>query len=298
MQVCCMGCGITETEKTMNHIRFVSLSSGSSGNCYYLGTDSYGILIDAGISARQIKKSLAANGIAFESIVALCITHDHADHVKGAGYVGEKCGVPVYTTQTILNGMNRCYCMTQKIYSVGRPILKDVPFTIRDFTVTAFEVPHDGTDNVGYRIEAGGRCFVFATDLGCIPDSVAGYLQQAHCLILESNYDMEMLQQGPYPYYLKKRIVSQSGHLCNTDAADFLATHYHSGLEYVFLCHLSRENNTPELAYKTIEARLSQSHIQVGRDVQLVPLRRNTASEVYVFPVENPEPCPEQMRLF
>lgn len=192
----------------MNNIRFVSLSSGSSGNCYYLGTDSYGILIDAGISARQIKKSLAANGIAFESIVALCITHDHADHIKGAGYVGEKCGVPVYTTQTILNGMNRCYCMTQKIYSVGRPILKDVPFTIRDFTITAFEVPHDGTDNVGYRIEAGGRCFVFATDLGCIPDSVAGYLQQAHCLILESNYDMEMLQQGPYPYYLKKRIVS------------------------------------------------------------------------------------------
>ena len=93
--------------KTMNNIRFVSLSSGSSGNCYYLGTDSYGILIDAGISARQIKKSLAANGIAFESIVALCITHDHADHIKGAGYVGEKCGVPVYTTQTILNGMNR-----------------------------------------------------------------------------------------------------------------------------------------------------------------------------------------------
>ena len=111
----------------MNYIRFVSLSSGSSGNCYYLGTDSYGILIDAGISARQIKKSLAANGIAFESIVALCITHDHADHIKGAGYVGEKCGIPVYTTQTILNGMNRCYCMTQKIYSVGRPILKDVP---------------------------------------------------------------------------------------------------------------------------------------------------------------------------
>ena len=100
------------------------------------------------------------------------------------------------------------------------------------------------------------------------------------------------------PYYLKKRIVSRSGHLCNTDAADFLATHYHSGLEYVFLCHLSRENNTPELAYKTIEDRLSLSHIQVGRDVQLVPLRRNTASEVYVFPVENPVSCPEQMRLF
>ena len=132
------------------------------------------------------------------------------------------CGIPVYTTQSILNGMNRCYAMTQKIYSVGRPILKDTPFAIRDFTITAaFEVPHDGTDNVGYRIKAGGRCFVFATDLGYIPDRVADYLQQAHCLVLEANYDMAMLQQGPYPYYLKKRIVSRSGHLCNNDTAEF-----------------------------------------------------------------------------
>ncbi len=279
-------------------IRFLSLSSGSSGNCYYLGTDTYGILIDAGISARQIKKSLAANGIAFESIVAVCITHDHADHIRGAGYVGEKCGIPVYTTQTILNGMNRCYAMTQKIYSVGRPILKETPFMIRDFTVTAFEVPHDGTDNVGYRVEVGGRCFVFATDLGYIPDSVAAYLQQAHCLVLEANYDREMLQQGPYPYYLKKRIVSRSGHLCNNDTAEFLATHYHPGLEYIFLCHLSRENNTPELACRTIEARLLQSNIAVGRDVQLAPLPRNTASELYLFPLGKEEPCYRQMCLF
>ena len=279
-------------------IRFLSLSSGSSGNCYYLGTDTYGILIDAGISARQIKKSLAANGIAFESIVAVCITHDHADHIRGAGYVGEKCGIPVYTTQTILNGMNRCYAMTQKIYSVGRPILKENPFTIRDFTVTAFEVPHDGTDNVGYRVEVCGRCFVFATDLGYIPDSVAAYLQQAYCLVLEANYDREMLQQGSYPYYLKKRIVSRSGHLCNNDTAEFLATHYHPGLEYVFLCHLSRENNTPELACRTIEARLLQSNIAVGRDVQLATLPRNTASELYLFPLGKEEPCYRQMCLF
>ena len=107
-----------------------------------------------------------------------------------------------------------------------------------------------------------------------------------------------MLQQGPYPYYLKKRIVSRSGHLCNNDTAEFLATHYHPGLEYVFLCHLSRENNTPELACRTIEARLLQSNIAVGRDVQLAPLPRNTASELYLFPLGNEEPCYRQMCLF
>ncbi len=265
------------------NIRFLSLASGSSGNCYYLGTENYGILIDAGISARQIKKFLAANSIAFESIVAVCITHDHADHIKGAGYVGERCGIPVYTTQTILNGMNQCYRMTEKIYSAGRPILKDTPFKIRDFEITAFEVPHDGSDNVGYFIKCGDKRFVFATDLGHIPAHADCYIRQAQYLIIEANYDTEMLQHGSYPYYLKKRIVSRNGHMCNTDTAEYLATHYHPDMEYIFLCHLSKENNHPELAYKTIEQRMLQAGIAVGRKVQLVPLNRHTPGDLYTF---------------
>ena len=208
------------------NLRFISLSSGSDGNCYYIGTDSYGLLVDAGISPRRIKKGLAAAGLALESVVALCLTHDHADHVRSAGFLGEKCGIPVYSTQSVLTGANHCRCMTEKIYSSGRPVIKDLPFAIRDFVITAFEVPHDGSDNVGYLVECFGRRFVFATDLGYIPDHAAAYLRRAHYLVIEANYDAEMLRNSRYPYYLKQRIASRSGHLCNDDTARFLAAQW------------------------------------------------------------------------
>lgn len=267
------------------NLHFLSLSSGSDGNCYYIGTECYGILIDAGISPRCIKKGLAAAGLSLDAVVALCLTHDHADHVKSAGYIGERLGIPVYATREILDGANRCRCISERIYSSGHPISKETPFAIRDFLLTAFEVPHDGSDNVGYMVECGDRCFVFATDLGQVPDRAAAYLQRAHCLIIEANYDAELLQSGSYPPYLKRRIASPTGHLCNADTAEFLATHYTPRLEYIFLCHLSRENNRPERAYDTVAARLSQAGIAVGRDVQLVALERHAPSALYTFPL-------------
>ena len=191
----------------------MSLASGSSGNCYYLGNNEYGLLIDAGIGIRTIKKTLKENSIAFEKIIGLLITHDHADHIKSAGCLGEKYGIPVYTTSDILAGMNRSYCMSEKIYSAGRIIHKEVEFTLRDFVITAFEVPHDGSDNVGYFVRYGNHNFAFATDLGHITERVAGYLCQANYLVIEANYDEEMLQQGSYPYYLKKRITNVPRHI-------------------------------------------------------------------------------------
>lgn len=265
------------------NLKFMSLASGSSGNCYYLGTDDYGILIDAGIGIRTIKRTLKENSIAFERVIALFITHDHADHIKAAGCLGEKYGIPVYTTERILEGMNRSYCMTEKLYSARRVITKELPFVLRDFEITAFEVPHDGTDNVGYLFRYGNLKFAFATDLGYVPESVAGYLSQANYLVIEANYDREMLAHGNYPYHLKHRIADRNGHLCNSDTAEFLARIVSPELKYVFLCHLSRENNHPELAYKTIEYRLKQEGAIVGRDVHLVALKRNHPSEVYLF---------------
>mgnify|MGYP000831657505 FL=1 len=136
-------------------LSFLSLASGSSGNCYYLGTPEFGVLIDAGIGIRTIKKVLKDKAIDFSKIVAVLITHDHADHIKAAGTLGEKYGIPIYTTEAIKNGMNRNYCMVDKIYSAHRPIVKEIPFKIKDFTITAFEVPHDGSDNVGFFISYG-----------------------------------------------------------------------------------------------------------------------------------------------
>ena len=228
-------------------LQFLSLASGSSGNCYYLGNEEYGILIDAGKGVRTIKKVLKEYGIPFEKIVALCITHDHADHIKAAGTLGEKYGIPIYTTEAIKNGMNRNYCMVDKIYSAHRPIVKEIPFKIKDFTITAFEVPHDGSDNVGFFISYGNLYFAFATDLGHITPTADKYLRQANYLVIESNYDEAMLRNGSYPLHLQRRILADSGHMDNARTAEYLARIYTPALRNIFLCHLSGDNNHPEL---------------------------------------------------
>ena len=176
-------------------IKFLSLASGSSGNCYYLGTDTYGILIDAGIGVRTIKKHLKDYGLALERVRAIFVTHDHADHIKSVGTLGEKYGIPVYSTPEIHAGINKNYCMTEKLTSASvRYIYKEEPLQLEDFKITAFEVPHDGTDNVGYCIEADGKIFSFLTDLGEITPTAAKYICKAHHLIIEANYDEEMLK--------------------------------------------------------------------------------------------------------
>jgi phosphoribosyl 1,2-cyclic phosphodiesterase len=264
-------------------IRFMSLGSGSSGNCYYLGTDTYGILIDAGIGIRTIKKILKEADIPMDSIKAVLITHDHADHIKAVGSLGEKMGIPVYTTKEVHEGINRSYCMTEKLRTSAHFLSKETPIIIEDFTVEAFEVPHDGTDNVGYCIAIDGKIFTFLTDLGEITPTAARYICRANYLIIEANYDEEMLRMGSYPQYLKERIVGREGHLSNATTAKFLAEHYSDRLHNIWLCHLSKDNNHPALAYKTVEMELLQKGIVVGRDVQLVALKRNTPSELYSF---------------
>ncbi|WP_080904125.1 MBL fold metallo-hydrolase [Parabacteroides sp. Marseille-P3160] len=264
-------------------LRFLSLASGSSGNCYYLGTPDYGILIDAGIGIRSIRKILRDRDIPFEKIVSVLITHDHADHIKTVGCLGEKWNIPVYATEKVHKGIEKSRYVEETLYGSRRIIEKEVPFMIRDFHITPFEVPHDSSDNVGYYIEYGPHRFTIATDVGHITDTVSHYLCLANHLIIESNYDEEMLRFGSYPVFLKERVSSPTGHLSNREAAEFLATHYTPELKDIWLCHLSRENNHPELAFKTIDIRLFQEGIRVGKDVNLVALKRTTPSEVYVF---------------
>ncbi|MEG0993217.1 MAG: MBL fold metallo-hydrolase, partial [Bacteroidales bacterium] len=164
-----------------------------------------------------------------------------------------------------------------------RIVTKGEVTNLRDFRITPFEVPHDGTDNVGYFIELGDIKFAFATDLGHITPTVREYMSRASYLIIEANYDIEMLNQGSYPYHLKQRILGYNGHLSNKESAEFLAEIYHPDMKYIFLCHLSRDNNHPELAFKTIEYRLLQHDIRVGKDVELVALKRNHPSDLYIF---------------
>ena len=266
---------------TMEKLCFFSLASGSSGNCYYLGTASFGILIDAGISVRQIKKTLKDHGLVFESIQAVLVTHDHADHIKSVGCLGETLNIPIYATEKVHDGIRRSRFVEEVLIQYRRVFEKESPFFIRDFKITAFEVPHDSSDNVGFSIEYKDQTFVIVTDAGHIPDTVCRYVTKANHLVIETNYDEEMLKSGSYPTFLKERVASSSGHLSNRYAAEFLATNYTPALKNIWLCHLSRDNNHPELAYKTVEFRLLQEGIKVGKDVSLVTLKRMTPSEVY-----------------
>lgn len=264
-------------------LSFLSLASGSSGNCYYLGTPEFGVLIDAGIGIRTIKKVLKDHSIDFERLVGILITHDHADHIKTVGCLGEKYNIPVYATEKVHKGIEKSRYVEEMLYSSKRVIEKEISFHIRDFKITAFEVPHDSTDNVGYHIEYSEQRFTIATDVGHITETVAQYICKANRLILEANYDEEMLKFGTYPAFLKERVSSPTGHLSNREAAEFLATHYTPQLKDIWLCHLSRDNNHPELAYKTIDIRLFQEGVRVGKDVSLHVLKRTTPSELFEF---------------
>lgn len=262
-------------------IQFISLASGSSGNCYYLASTHTSILIDAGIGARTIKKRFKELGLDFDSIRAVLVTHDHVDHVKATGSLGEKCQIPIFSTRQVHAGINRCYCMTDKLKTSARHIEKEVPFVIGDFTITAFEVPHDSTGNVGFFIEVENVKFCLATDVGHFTDTIGDYITRAEYVVLEANYDETMLRMGPYPAYLKERIAGPNGHSSNRDTADFLATHYSPQWKYIWLCHLSKDNNHPELAYKTVEGYLNEIGVKIGNELQIIPLRRSVPTGVF-----------------
>jgi phosphoribosyl 1,2-cyclic phosphodiesterase len=264
-------------------LKFLSLASGSSGNCYYVGTDSYGILLDAGVGIRSLKKTLKENGIGLEQIMAVFITHEHSDHIRSVGGLGGRCGIPVYATEKIHAGIDSNTYMNEKLYASRRIIEKEISVDIKEFRITAFDVPHDSNDCVGYLVEYKQHKLVLATDVGHISEKVGEYIRVANHLIVEANYDREMLFQGKYPAFLKERISNGNGHLSNSEIACFLASNFDLHLKNVWLCHLSKENNHPELAYKTVETAMHQYGIRVGKDVNLTALKRTTPSEMYVL---------------
>ncbi len=264
-------------------LKFLCLGSGSSGNCYYIGNSEYGIFIDAGVGIRNIKKALKDKDIDFSEILAVFITHDHADHIKTAGCLGEKYGIPIYATEEVHKGIENSRYVGEPLCNSRRYIQKEVPFLLKDFCLTAFEVPHDSMDNVGYFVTYKDCKITIATDVGHITNTVAKYLRMGNHLVIEANYDEEMLIKGNYPYYLKQRIISPIGHLSNQETADFLANNYHVDQKNIWLCHLSKDNNHPELAYKTVETAMAQQGIRVGKDVNLCALKRTTPSDLYYF---------------
>ena len=267
----------------MDKLRFFSLGSGSSGNCYFFGNQTQGILVDAGIGSRLIRKALRLEGYEFSQILGLFITHDHQDHIKAAGTLAERFGIPVFATSKTHAGMDNSYRMTQKLSTLSKHYLEHgESMQLGDFTVDSFAVSHDGTDNGGFFIQYKHHRILVATDLGCVNEALEGFLKQATIAIFEANYDSEMLRDGTYPYYLKQRIAGEFGHLSNQVAGAFLAEHWQESLKHIYLCHLSKDNNHPDLALKTIEQYFTQKGIKAGFDVSISALKRGQA-EMVIF---------------
>ena len=259
-------------------LNFCSLSSGSSGNCYYIGNEFHGILIDAGISASLIRKFLKDMNISIQSIMGVLITHNHIDHVRGLEVLTRKNTLPAFTTQKIWNSILTPY---SKITSdCIREIVLQKKFHLAGFDIEAFPVSHDAPETVGYHISAGDKKITIATDLGHICETAATYIKEANLLIIESNYDEDMLQNGSYPYYLKTRIKSDYGHLGNCQTSEFLARIINDNLSHICFAHLSKNNNTPEKALQTFQKTFSERGIDLKSHQQIIILNRHTPSEM------------------
>ena len=263
-------------------LKFLSIGSGSSGNCYFLQTANDAILIDAGVGIRNIKKHLYNYGLSLDSVHHILITHDHADHIKSVGVISTEYNIPVYTSKEVHEGIMRNFCVPRKIPADNCKIIEvGQHYTIGDFSVTTFPVPHDSCGNIGYRIDIDGVTFCLMTDVGHVTEEMQHHIGEANYLVLEANYDEEMLRTGPYPQHLKERISSGNGHLSNKVCAETIANYATPALRHVWLCHLSEENNHPILAQKTVEQILASYGILPGKDFLVDVLKRKTPSQLY-----------------
>ena len=263
-------------------LRFISFGSGSSGNCYYLYTETDSLIIDAGVGIRSLKKYFRDYGLDIYKVHRILITHDHADHIKCVGSMSHDYHLPVFATRTVHEGIDRNFCVVRKVSGELRQYLEPgVTVQLGEFSVTPFTVPHDSSDNMGYEMEAGGTVFCLVTDVGHITEDIASHISRAHYLVIEANHDVEMLMQGPYPPHLKERITSGTGHLNNVACGEAIAQNMSEHLRQVWLCHLSEENNHPELARKTVETVLRSYGIIVGKDLQLEVLKRTKPTGIF-----------------
>lgn len=259
-------------------LNFCSLSSGSSGNCYYLGNSNHGILIDAGISASAIRKHLKNLDIQMQTIMGVLITHNHVDHIKGLEVLVRKNNLPAFTTRNIWNSI-----LTPRI-KISGDCIREIPlkqkFSLAGFEIEAFPVDHDAPETIGFHFCSGDRKITIATDLGHICQDSAPYLKAANLLVIESNYDEQMLMTGNYPLFLKARIRSDRGHLGNHQTSTFLADIINDNLTDICLAHLSRNNNSPEIALKTLNDTFSERGIILCDHQRISVLNRNIPTEM------------------
>lgn len=240
-------------------MKFSPLFSGSSGNCSLVSAGGMNVLVDAGMTGKAIVSALSEVGVSPLELSAIVVTHEHIDHVRGVGVLSRKYNIPVYANEGTWRAASEI---------IGRVEMRNIRtfvtgqnFYIGDIDITPFPLSHDAAEPVGYAFFHKGSRLVYMTDTGCVSRELYETAQGAHLLFLESNHDIELLKHGPYPYQLKKRILSDKGHLSNAAAGELLTKLYTSGVRRAILAHLSQENNTERIAYNTVRTCLDGAGI-------------------------------------
>ncbi len=263
-------------ETTM--IKFCSLFSGSSGNSIFVATEGTKLLADAGLSAKKIIEALCSIGEKPAELNAILISHEHSDHIKGAGILSRKFNLPIYASAGTWEAMEHMIGPVAECNKIRFSSYE--PFQIGDISVTPFPIPHDANEPVGYSFGAAGRKVTIATDIGHISVDLLNCFKDSDLLLLESNHDLEMLKVGPYPWHLKRRIAGSHGHLSNDAAGEVIAYMAERGTKCFLLGHLSKENNFPELAYQTVSNALGEKSLQIGTDITLDVVHRDRVGKV------------------
>lgn len=259
-------------------MKFCSLFSGSSGNCTYIGTDKTHLLIDAGLSGIKIQKEMKKIEANPALVDGILVTHEHIDHIQSVGVLSRRFNIPVYASEMTWQAM---FCRVGKIAAENiRVIEVDRPFSIKELSITPFNISHDAVEPFGFNVTDGIKKISLLTDTGCINDYIKRSISGFDLLLLETNHDVELLKAGSYPWPLKQRIMSEYGHLSNENAGYFLSDVLKKGGERVFLGHLSQENNFPELAYRTVVNILQENNIQMGIDVILNMTHRDRCAKI------------------
>lgn len=260
-------------------LSFCSFSSGSSGNCYLVKTDTTAILVDAGISTKKIMNGLLQTDVDGEQVAALLLTHEHSDHVKSLSTLMRRLkGLTAYANINTWSAINQGVDSDRK-----ETFVTGQAFQIGDIRVNSFSICHDAADPVGYSFYKDGKQISILTDTGCVADETIDEIRDADLLVLEANHDVDMLKIGRYPWFLKQRILGDHGHLSNETAAKILVRLLSERTKErrILLAHLSRENNFPEMAYQTVKNILEEDNFFIGKHIELSTVVREEVSVLY-----------------
>lgn len=265
-------------------MRLLSIASGSSGNCIYVGNDTTHILIDTGISGKKVEQGLNSIGLSGKDIDAVFVTHEHVDHIAGLGVFSRKWNTPVYGSKGTIHGSLNYTRLGEVDEEMFQSFNKGEAVTVGSLVIHPIPISHDAQEPTAYRIEDGEKKVAVATDMGFFDESIVKNLQGLDALLIEANHDINMLQVGPYPFYLKQRILGKKGHLSNESCGKLLNQILHDDMKKIYLGHLSKENNLPELAYEAVRLEITMGDAPYhASDFSIEVAKRDEPTDVFEF---------------